>query len=250
MEDMLEGKNVTRYFGGLAAVSEVNFEIRIGEILGLIGPNGSGKTTLVNVITGIYALSNGSVIFKGRDISNMKPYHIGRMGIARTFQVVKPFTGMTVRENVLVSAFFGKDGMKRKRSEALDKVDKILEQVGLTPKKDFFVDSITLADRKRIELAKALAMDPVLIFLDEVMAGLNPKEIEEVMKLIKKINQEGITFLVIEHVMKAIMGLSNRVMVLHHGNKIALGSPDEINENEEVIAAYLGERYAKAKGAI
>jgi branched-chain amino acid transport system ATP-binding protein len=249
MENIMEGKGVTKLFGRLAAINSVDFEIRTGEILGLIGPNGSGKTTLVNLVTGIHQLSSGTVAFKGNDISNRKPHHVGRMGIARTFQIVKPFSGMSVRENVLVSAFFGKDGMARKKWEVLKKAEEVLQIVGLAAKQHYLVEHITLADRKRIELAKALAMDPELIFLDEVMAGLNQKEIEEVMSLIKMINEQGMTFLVIEHVMKAIMGISDRVMVLHHGEKIAVGTPGEIKVNDQVIAAYLGKRYAKKEGA-
>jgi branched-chain amino acid transport system ATP-binding protein len=247
MEIILRGENVSKYFGGLAALSDVTFQIAKGEIVGLIGPNGAGKTTLVNVITGVYPASKGKVRFKEEDITRAKPYHIGRMGIARTFQIVKSFSGMTVKENVLIGALFGKSGMKRTTKEALKKVEEVLEFIGLEKKKDFPVEETTIPDRKRLELAKALAMEPEILFLDEVMAGLRPKEMEDVMGLIKELNQNGITILLIEHVMKAIMGISDRVIVLHEGRLIAGGTPEEISKDEKVIKAYLGSRYAKSR---
>lgn len=247
MEILLKGENVSKYFGGLAALSDVTFQIAKGEIVGLIGPNGAGKTTLVNVITGVYPASKGKVRFKEEDITRAKPYHIGRMGIARTFQIVKSFSGMTVKENVLIGALFGKSGMKRTTKEALKKVEEVLEFIGLEKKKDFPVEETTIPDRKRLELAKALAMEPEILFLDEVMAGLRPKEMEDVMGLIKELNQNGITILLIEHVMKAIMGISDRVIVLHEGRLIAGGTPEEISKDEKVIKAYLGSRYAKSR---
>jgi branched-chain amino acid transport system ATP-binding protein len=250
MEIIIRGENVSKYFGGLAALSDVTFRIAKGEIVGLIGPNGAGKTTLVNVITGVYPASKGKIWFKEEDITRAKPYHIGRMGIARTFQIVKPFSGMTVKENVLIGALFGRLGMKRTTKESLKKVEEVLEFIGLEKKKDFPVEEITIPDRKRLELAKALAMEPEILFLDEVMAGLRPKEIEDVMGLIKELNQNGITILLIEHVMKAIMEISDRVIVLHEGRLIADGSPGEISKNEKVIEAYLGARYAKRKEVI
>lgn len=247
MEILLKGENVSKYFGGLAALSDLTFQIEKGEIVGLIGPNGAGKTTLVNVITGVYPVSKGKIRFREEDITHAKPYHIGRMGIARTFQIVKPFSGMTVKENVLIGALFGKSGMKRTIKEALKKVEEVLEFIGLEKKKDFPVEETTIPDRKRLELAKALAMEPEILFLDEVMAGLRPKEMEDVMGLIKELNQNGITILLIEHVMKAIMGISDRVIVLHEGRLIAGGTPEEISKDEKVIKAYLGSRYAKSR---
>jgi len=247
METLLKGENVSKYFGGLAALSDVTFQIDKGEIVGLIGPNGAGKTTLVNVITGIYSASEGKIRFREEDITHAKRHYIGRMGIARTFQIVKTFSGMTVAENVLIGALFGKSGAKRTTQEALKKAEEVLEFVGLDKKKDIPVDETTIPDRKRLELAKALAMEPELLFLDEVMAGLRPKEMEDVMALIKELNRNGITILLIEHVMKAIMGISDRVIVLHEGRLIADGSPEEISKNEKVIEAYLGARYAKRK---
>jgi branched-chain amino acid transport system ATP-binding protein len=248
MEILLTGEKISKYFGGLAALSDVTFQIERGEIVGLIGPNGAGKTTLVNVITAVYPASKGKIRFQEEDITHAKPYQIGRMGIARTFQIVKPFSRMTVKENVLIGALFGKSGMKRTTQEALIKVEEVLEFIGLEEKKDFPVEETTIPDRKRLELAKALAMEPDLLFLDEVMAGLRPKEMEDVMALIKELNRNGITILLIEHVMKAIMGISHRVIVLHEGRLIAGGTPEDISKDEKVIRAYLGSRYAKRRG--
>lgn len=245
MRHIMEGENVSKFYGGLAAISDLDFRIKEGEIVGLIGPNGAGKTTLINIITGVAPASSGAIRFRGTDITRSKPCHIGRMGIARTFQVVKPFAGMTVAENVLVAALFGKRGMKRSQKEAMASVDVILETVGLAAKRDVPVESTTIPDRKRLELAKALAMEPDLVFLDEVMAGLTPKEVENVMGLIQRLNREGMAFLVIEHVMKAVMGISHRVLVLHHGKSIAEGTPHEVVQDEKVISAYLGSRYGK-----
>lgn len=247
MEILLAGEKLSKYFGGLAALSDLTFQIMRGEIVGLIGPNGAGKTTLVNVLTGIDPASKGKVWFRERDITHAKPYHIGRMGIARTFQVVKPFGGLTVGENVLIGALFGGSGMRRTKREALEKVEEILEFVGLLKERDKPVEETTTPDRKRLELAKALAMGPELLLLDEVMAGLRPKEMEEMMVLLKSLNREGMTILLIEHVMKAIMKISDRVIVLHQGRLIANGTPDEIVRDEKVIKAYLGSRYGKRR---
>ena len=247
MEILLKGEHISKYFGGLAALSDLTFQIERGEIVGLIGPNGAGKTTLVNVVTAVYPVSKGKIQFREADITHAKPYQVGRMGIARTFQIVKPFSGMTVKENVLIGALFGKSGMKRTTQEALKKAEEVLEFIGLGDKRDFPVEETTIPDRKRLELAKALAMEPDLLFLDEVMAGLRPKEMEDVMTLIKELNRNGITILLIEHVMKAIMGISHRVVVLHEGRLIAEGTPDEISGDEKVIRAYLGSRYAKRR---
>lgn len=242
-ETILEGKEVTVYFGGLAAVKDVDFDVRKGEILGLIGPNGAGKTTLLNLISGVYPLSKGQIIFKGERISGLQPHVIAQKGISRTFQVVKPFPGMTVRENVAVGAMYGSADHREDVTGAMKRANEIIEFVHLEKAADRRVEEVTLADRKRIELARALAMRPDLLLLDEVMAGLNPTEVESIMQLICKVRESGVTILVIEHVMKAIMGLCDRVLVLHHGQRIALQTPSEIVNNEQVIKAYLGDRY-------
>jgi branched-chain amino acid transport system ATP-binding protein len=220
---LLEARGLTKRFGGLAAVSDVDLAIRRGEILGVIGPNGAGKTTLVNCITGLDRLSSGTVVFRGDEITRLPSYVIGRRGIARTFQVVKPLRGLTVRDNVAVGAMFGARGRERTASQARQRAEEILERLGLGHRVHDRASDLTIPDLKRLELAKALAMDPELLFLDEVMAGLNPSEVEKAMELLRQINGEGVTLLVIEHVMRAIMGISDRLIVLHYGKKIAEG---------------------------
>ncbi len=244
---ILELHNVTKRFGGLTAVDNVSLAIQEGEILGVIGPNGAGKTTLVNVITGADSLTKGQVVFQGQQIGQKPAHQRGRMGLARTFQVVKPFRNLTVRENVAVGAMFGAGGAKRSSAEAFHRADELLDLVGFSERADQKAEEITLADQKRLELAKALAMDPKLLLLDEVMAGLNPRETQEAMQLIQTVHRSGVTLLVIEHIMRAVMGISTRVVVLHLGRVLAEGSPEQIVRDEHVIAAYLGERYAKKR---
>jgi branched-chain amino acid transport system ATP-binding protein len=244
MPPLLEVLNVTKYFGGLPAVHGVSFSIDAGELVGLIGPNGAGKTTLISLISGTKRLSAGEIRFKGQRISEKPPHRIGRLGIARTFQVVRPFRSMTVLENVAVGAFFGAHGLARTRTQALDKAHDVLRRVGLERRADALADALTVPDRKRLEVAKALAMEPELLLLDEVMSGLNLAEIDEAMALIQEVNRQGVTVLAIEHVMKAIMGISQRLIVMDHGQQIAAGSPAEVVANPTVISAYLGKRYA------
>jgi len=244
-EIVLETQGATKHFGGLAAVENVNMKIYRGEILGLIGPNGAGKTTFVNIITGMLPITKGKVFFKGKDITGWPAYKVGRIGIARTFQIVKPFRGMSVRENVAVGAMFGHTGHTRSSKEALEKVDELIDFVGMSHLRDCHADELTLPYLKRLELAKALAMEPELLFLDEVMAGLHTKEIEKAMDLVLKVNERGVTLLVIEHVMKAIVGITSRVFVLNFGQELAQGTPEEVLNNPAVIKAYLGEKFAE-----
>jgi branched-chain amino acid transport system ATP-binding protein len=244
---VLEGVGVTKHFGGLAALDDVDFEVREGEILGLIGPNGAGKTTLLNCISGVFQLTGGDIRFLGESIVGLKPHQIARRGIGRTFQIVEPFSSMTVKENVIVSALFGRAGSRRSVAEAEEKAEAVLDFLELADKAELSTQGITVPDMKRVEFARALGMEPKLLLLDEVMAGLTPTEVQGTMDLIQKVRDTGITVLVIEHVMKAIMGCCDRVLVLHHGKKVSVGTCSEIACNEAVIAAYLGERYARRK---
>jgi branched-chain amino acid transport system ATP-binding protein len=240
---ILLGKGLTKHFKGLKANNQVDFTLYEGEILGLIGPNGAGKTTLVNMISGSLSITSGDVLFKDRSIKGLKPYQIGRLGIARTYQIVKPFPRMTVLENVAVGAMFGRQEKRQGTRRALAVAREIVSFVGLEKLKDQSADQLSIASRKRLEMAKALAMSPEVLLFDEVMAGLNLKEIDDAVTLIHKIRAQGISIIVIEHVMKAIKAISDRLFVLHHGEKIAEGPPEKVLNTQEVIQAYLGRRY-------
>jgi len=225
------------FFGGLAAVSDVSFDIRQGEILGLIGPNGAGKTTLFNVVNGFYEPTRGEVSFKGKKISGLKPHQICRRGMARTFQVVKPLQRLSVLDNVIASAFL-RAGTK---AEAGRVADEVLAFTGLTADRTVISKGLPLGKRKRLEIARALATGPELLLLDESFAGLNPSELDESIGIIRKIKDRGITIMIIEHHMKVIMSISDRIVVLSYGEKLAEGTPVEIGRNSQVIEAYLGE---------
>lgn len=241
---VLQAAAVSLRFGGLAAVDGVSFDVVHGEIFGLIGPNGAGKTTMMNIISGIYRPDGGTLLFNGESIAGLAPHRVAQRGIARTFQVMRPFEGMTVRENVAIGARFGRADGPKSMSAAMAKADQALETMELSGAATSGVSDLTTGQRKKLELARALAMDPKLLLLDEVMAGLNPREIGEVMELVRRVNGMGVTVLLIEHLMKAVMGLCNRILVLHHGAPIALGTPDEVTRDQSVIRAYLGDRYA------
>ncbi|MEM3641092.1 MAG: ABC transporter ATP-binding protein [Candidatus Bathyarchaeia archaeon] len=240
---LIEGKKVTKRFGGLSALGAVDFYVDEGEIVGLIGPNGAGKTTLFNVISGTFPPTSGELKFKGRNIVGLKPHQICRLGIARTFQIPKPFLHMTVYENVLVPVVFGRV-KSRESFDVKQEVNKLLEDFGLADKGMMPASNLPLFEQRLLELVKALSTNPKLLLLDEVMAGLNPAETEKMLKTVRELRDKGITIFMIEHNMRALMKTAERIIVLHHGSKICEGPPKEITQNKEVIEADLGEAYA------
>lgn len=240
---LLRVDKLTKSFGGLRAVSDFNLDIGAGEIVGLIGPNGAGKTTIFNLITGSIPPDTGQIDFDGKAIARLKPWDICRVGIGRTFQVVRPFMNRTVLYNAMVGAFV----RFKTPGEAEDRALETLAFTGLLPKKDILAKSLTLPDRKRLEITRALATRPRLLLLDEVMAGLNETETREAIELVQRLRREmDLSLLIIEHVMEVVMTLSDRIVVLHHGEKIAEGTPAAVCSDQGVIEAYLGEEYGAA----
>ncbi len=236
---LLDVRGVSKYFGGVRANEDVSFQVNKGEIVSIIGPNGAGKSTLFSCITGFHRLDKGRVFFKGQDITNRKPHIIGKLGIVRTFQIVQVISDMTVLENVMTGAFLRYTGVPTVRRKA----EEVLSFTSLIEKRNYNALELTISDKKRLEVSMALAMEPELLMLDESMAGLTPVELREMIQLIRRVRANGLTVVVVEHVMEAVMELSDRVIVLNSGCKIVEGSPKEVVANPEVIRAYLGEGY-------
>ena len=246
---VLDVRGLGRRFGGLQALSDVSFTVPPGRTLGIIGPNCAGKSTFINLVTGHIRPTSGRVLIDGRDMTGARPWSVARAGVARTFQIVKPFRGMTVRENVAVGILYGPEGTGV-MSHALTAADEVLEQVGLGALADRSPGALTVADARRLELAKALALRPRLLLLDEVMAGLRHREIEPSLALIDSLKAQGMTIIAVEHVMKAIVAISDEVLVLHQGRVLTSGEPDTVLSDPRVIEAYLGQRYVKRQQAV
>ncbi len=238
---LLDVQGISKTFGGLQAVRDLSFRLEPGEILGIIGPNGAGKTTAFNMIAGFFPPDAGRIVFKGEDITGLRPYDISHRKVARTFQLSKPFGDLSVLENVMVGGFHHQGS----RVAAGRKAEEVLRFVGMAHQLTMEANNLTATDRKRLELARCLATDPELLLLDEVVAGATPSEASAMMDLIRKIQDGGITIIMVEHVMRVIMGLSQRVLVLHHGETIAVGPPQAISKDPTVLKAYLGERHVQ-----
>jgi branched-chain amino acid transport system ATP-binding protein len=236
---ILQVENVTKRFGGLQALTKVTMDLVQGQILGLIGPNGAGKTTLFNTINGVYQPDDGRIHFLGKDVTGAKPYELARMGMARTHQIVRPLNELTVRENVMAGACFGHEN--HGLSAAFRIANEVLSFAGLAARADQLAGSLNVAQKKRLEMARALAAHPKLLLLDEVLAGLTPSEIDGMVNTILKIREQGVTIIMIEHVMKAIMNVSDKIFVLEYGQQIAEGKPEEVVRNPRVVEAYLGD---------
>ena len=239
MTILLSLQGVSKRFGGLQALQNVTFDLPQGQILGLIGPNGAGKTTLFNAINGVYPPESGRIVFRDRTVTGFKPYQLAKMGMARTHQIVRPLNELSVRENVMVGACFGRENQHL--TDARHTADEVLEFVGLATRSDQQAGSLNVAQKKRLEMARALASRPYLLLLDEVLAGLNPSEIASMVETVRKIRDQGVTIIMIEHVMHAVMNVSDRMIVLDFGKQIAEGTPEEIQNDERVIQAYLGD---------
>ncbi len=239
MTILLSVQGVTKRFGGLQALTRVTFDLPQGQILGLIGPNGAGKTTLFNTINGVYVPDEGRTMFRGKDVTGKKSYELSRMGMARTHQIVRPLNDLTVLENVMAGACFGRENHPLDAAEKIAK--EVLSFVGLNARSSQLAGSLNVAQKKRLEMARALAAKPYLLLLDEVLAGLNPSEIDGMVQTVLNIREQGITIIMIEHVMKAVMNVSDRIIVLDYGHQIAEGSPEEVVNNPKVVEAYLGD---------
>ena len=234
---LLEVTGITKRFGGLVAVDDLSLSLDKGQILGLIGPNGAGKTTAFNMISGFYKPDEGEIYFDGKKINGLRPDQVCKLGLARTFQIVKPFPQLSVRDNVMVGAY----NRTNSRRESRQKAEEIIDFLGMSDISDMTAGSLSVAYRKRLEIAKALATDPKIILLDEAMAGLRPTETDHMIDLVRQVSKQGIALLLVEHVMRVIMSLAERIVVIHHGEKIAEGEPKEIVQDKAVIDAYLGE---------
>ncbi len=237
METLLRIENVSMRFGGLQALKNVSFTVKNNEVIGLIGPNGAGKTTLLNCVTGFYKPVEGKVFYKGKEITGLKPHKICQMGLTKTFQLIRAFKSLSVLDNVLVGALL----KSSRKNEAVKFAKEVIKTVGLEGKENVLAGNLTPADQRSLELARAIATKPEILLLDEIAAGLTPAEIAELVEILKEINKKGLTLVIVEHVMQAIMPIAERIIVLHEGRKIAEGPPQQIRKNEKVIEAYFGE---------